>query len=76
MTLVQSQEVTVHENVEYITKVIANYCYKGFSRNVLRPTGVNWFMFCSLRDINVPLWTFIVCHGDVLTVVIVRHFEL
>ena len=62
----------MHENVEYITKVIANYCYKGFIHNVLGPTGVNWFMSCS----GVTVWTSIVRHGDVLTVVIVRRFEL
>ena len=66
----------MHEKVGYIIKLIANYCYKGLSHNVLRPTGVNLFTFCSLRDINVLLRTFIVRHGDVLSVVIERHFQL
>ena len=73
---VQNQEATMHENVGYITKLIANYCVKGLSHYVLRPTGVNLFTFCSLPDINVLLWTFIVRHGDILTVVIDRHFQL
>ena len=29
-------------NVSYITELIANYCYKGLSRNVL---GANWCEF-------------------------------
>ena len=49
----QSQTSALHENVEYISKVIANYCHKGLSYNVLGPTGVNLFMSCSLLDINV-----------------------
>ena len=59
----------MHENVGYITELIANYCYKGFSNNVLGPTGVNLFTSCSLLDINVLLQTFIVCHGVILTMV-------
>ena len=74
MTFVQNQETTMPENVGYIAELIANYCYKGLSHNVLGPTGVNLFPSCSLLDINVLLWTFIVRYGDVLTMVIVRHF--
>ena len=41
------------ENVGYITELIASYCYKGISRNVLKPTGANLSMSSSLLDINV-----------------------
>ena len=39
------------ENVGCITELIANYCYKGLSHNVLGPAGVNVFISCSLLDI-------------------------
>ena len=41
------------ENVEYITELIASYCHMGLSHSVLGTIGVNWFIFCSVLDINV-----------------------
>ena len=55
MTFVQNQEIAVPENVGYITELIANYCYKGPSHNILGPTGVNLFKSCPLLDINMLL---------------------
>ena len=40
MIFVQVQEITVPENVRYITKLITNYCYKAVGDIVLGPTGV------------------------------------
>ena len=33
MTFVQTQKITMLENVGYITELIAYYCYKGPSHN-------------------------------------------
>ena len=76
MTFVQNQEITIPKNVGYITELIANYCYKGLRHNKLGPTSVNLFMFCSLHDINVFVWTFIVRRGNIVDVVIVHYFGL
>ena len=61
------------ENVGCITELIANYCYKGLSHTVLEPNGVPLLMSCSPLDINVV--NFYMCHGDILTVVIMRYFR-
>ena len=79
MNFVQIQQITMPGNVRYIPQMIAGYCCKGLVQTVL---GANWFEFVpgSLRNLqrNIMLsWTlFIVRHGNVLTVVIVRHFGL
>ena len=41
MNFVQVQEITMPDIVGYITKLIANYCYKALGHTVLEPTGVN-----------------------------------
>ena len=66
------------ENVGYVTELIASYSYTGLSHTALGPTGVSLCMSCSLLDLwrNVFLSTLVVCHGDLLTVVIVHHFGL
>ena len=55
MTFVQKQEITMPENVRYITELIADYCYKGLSHNVLGPAGMNLFMSSFLRYVDVFL---------------------
>ena len=55
MTFVQNQEIPIPENVEYITELIANFCYKGLGHYILGPTVVNLVIACSLLDINVFL---------------------
>ena len=61
------------ESIGYITELIADYCYKGLSHNVLGSAGVN--LFTSVLYLTL-MRSFVVCHGDILTVVIVRHFSL
>ena len=53
MTFVQNQEITMPENVRYITELIANYCYKGLRHDVWGSTGENFSMFCSLLYMSV-----------------------
>ena len=40
------------DTVGFVTELIANYCDKGLSHRVSRPSGLNLFMPCSLLDIN------------------------
>ena len=54
MTFVQNQELTIPENVRYIsiiTELIESYCYKGLSHTVLGPTDVNLCMSHSRLDL-------------------------
>ena len=62
---------------------IADYCYKGLGHTVFGLTGVNLCMvlYLTFREmcsciVVEKLKTFIVCHGNILTVVIVHHFGL
>ena len=75
MTFVQNQEITVHENVGILLNWL-QISYNGLSHDVLGLAGVNLFISCSLLDINVLLWIFIVRLGDILTVVIVLYFGM
>ena len=86
MTFIQNQEITMPENVGYITELIANYCYNGLS-NKEKPTLIVfvatlywgqmvWICSRLVLYLTLMLWTFIVRHGDVLTVIGVRHFRL
>ena len=76
MTFVQNQKIKLPENLGCIAEPIADYYDKDLSHNVSGPTGVNLLMSCSLLDINVFLWTFIVYPVDVLMVVVVCNFWL
>ena len=58
MTFVQNQEITMPENVRYITELIANYCYKGLKHDVWGSTGENFSMFCSLLYMSVYMSVF------------------
>ena len=50
MTFVLNQEITMPENVGYISEVVASYFHKSLSHTVLGLTGVNLCMYCSLLD--------------------------
>ena len=69
----------MHGNIGYITKVIANYRYKGLGHNVMGPTGVNLFMSCSLLDTLMCFCELLLCimvtYVIMIIVVIECHFE-
>ena len=41
MTFVQNQEITMPENIGYITELIASPCYMGLSHTVFGPNGMD-----------------------------------
>ena len=78
MAFVQNQEITMSENVGYITELIAK---KNNNKNATRVSAtlywgqIVWICSRIVLYLTLMFWTFIVRHGDV-TVVIVRHIRL
>ena len=83
MNFAQIQEITMPGNAGYVNELTANYCCKGLGHTI---PGANWCVLCMVlhltcrgmcswivKNLKTP---FIVRHGNVLTVIIVRHFGL